>query len=321
MKRRKIKLNKKRFLTVILVILSIIATIMLINRSIKKKYTKQPERISNKDTIEEQGRETQLEQEIEKVEEVKTIKIDFLANVTEPVYKKSEKNIKIPVLIYHNFRTPIPYKGDVYKLFSSQENFEENVTALLDAGYTFITLEDLYRYNKGEIGLPEKVIIITVDDGQVGCYTDMFPVLKKYNIPATIFIINKLVGTPDYFSWDQAKEMYDTGLVKIHSHGYAHLACDTLTKEQLISDYTKSHKEIEEHMGESVQKIMAYPAGKSSENTKKWLKQIGFEVQVQTRYGTVNKSKNLDLLNIGRIRGERATGKQILKTINAASAN
>ncbi len=246
-------------------------------------------------------------------------KKDFIANVKEKVYKKNEKNIKIPILIYHNFRTPIPYQEDIYKLFSSKANFEENVKTLLDNGYTIITLEDLYKYSKGEIGLPEKVVIITMDDGQVGCYTDAFPVLKKYNVPATIFIVNTLVGTEDYFSWEQAKEMYDTGLVQIHCHGYNHSAYDSVQKEELISDYNKSHKEIEEKMGEKSQKIMAYPAGKSSENTIKWLKEAGFEIQVQTRYGTVNKSKDLDLTNLGRIRGERAKGQEIINIINASN--
>lgn len=316
MEKRKIKFNKKRFFSVILVFFILLVLIIVASKwliKLPKEETKQASSAENENTVAvaEQGEKEEEKQEMKK--------IDFLANVTEPVYKKSEKNIKIPVLIYHNFRTPIPYEGDVYKLFSSEENFEENVKTILEDGYTFITLEDLYRYYQGEIGLPEKVMIITVDDGQVGCYTDMFPVLKKYQIPATIFIINDQVGTPDFFTWEQAKEMYDTGLVKIHCHGYSHLACDTLTKQKLVSDYTKSHQEIEEHMGESVQKIMAYPAGKSSESTKKWLKEIGFEIQVQTRYGTVNKSKNLDLLNIGRVRAERATGKQILKTVNAAT--
>ena len=68
-------------------------------------------------------------------------------------------------------------------------------------------------------------------------------------------------------------------------------------------------------MGEKIQKIMAYPAGKSSQDTIRWLKEIGFEIQVQTRYGTVNKSNALDLTNLGRIRAERATGKQILSAI------
>ena len=298
------KLNKKK---VIMAVLCVILIMTIIIGMIKNRSK----------TVETSSQE--VEQETETVNTTTSEEINFLENLEVPVYKKSEKDIQIPILIYHNFRTPIPYQEDVYRLFSSQENFDENVKTLLDAGYTFITLEDLYQYNKGQLSLPEKVIIITMDDGQIGCYTDAFPVLKKYQIPATIFIVNQLVGTEDYFNWEQAKEMYDTGLVKIHCHGYHHSEYSSVGKEKLISDYTKSHQEIEEHMGEKVQKIMAYPAGKSSDDTIKWLKAIGFEVQVQTKYGTVNKSRSLDLTGLGRIRGERATGKEILSTIKATS--
>lgn len=313
---KKRKLNKKRVFLALLFVVIIVESIILIIKSTNKTVETASEELGEATQIEELSNDTKEE---EKEETQASKKIDFLEKVNEPVYKKNEKDIKIPILIYHNFRTPIPYEADTYKLFSSQENFDENVKTLLDAGYTFITLEDLYQYNKGQIGLPEKVMIITIDDGQVGCYTDAFPVLKKYQVPATIFIVNQLVGTEDYFSWEQAKEMYDTGLVKIHCHGYRHSEYSSVGKEKLVSDYTKSHQEIEEHMGEKIQKIMAYPAGKSSESTIKWLKEIGFEIQVQTKYGTVNKSRSLDLTDLGRIRGERATGKEILSAVKASS--
>ena len=309
-KKRKKKIRTDRILICLLLIIIIVGSIILFNKNKNKSIDTVSQ---NSEELNTQEKETNVENE-----EEKSKKIDFLANLDVPTYKKSEKNIKIPILIYHAFRTPIP-KEDIYNLFSNQENFEENITTLLDEGYTFITLEDLYKYNKGEIGLPEKVIIITMDDGWIGNYTEAFPVLKKYNVPATIFIVNTLVGTEDYFSWEQAKEMYDTGLVKIHCHGYHHSEYSSVGKEKLVSDYTKSHKEIEEHMGEKIQKIMAYPAGKSSQDTIRWLKEIGFEIQVQTKYGTVNKSRDLDLTDLGRIRAERATGKQILATINASS--
>lgn len=314
---QKRKLNKKRVLLVILLVVIIVESIILIIKSTNIIIEKTSEELGEGTQIEEQSNDDIKEEEKEETQIGK--KISFLENVNEPVYKKNEKNIKIPILIYHNFRTPIPYEADTYKLFSSQENFDENVKTLLNAGYTFITLEDLYQYNKGQIGLPEKVMIITMDDGQIGCYTDAFPVLKKYQVPATIFIVNQLVGTEDYFSWEQAKEMYDTGLVKIHCHGYHHSEYSSVGKEKLVSDYTKSHQEIETYMGEKVQKIMAYPAGNSSESAIKWLKEIGFEIQVQTKYGTVNKSQSLDLTDLGRIRGERATGKEILSAIKASS--
>jgi len=302
----------KRFLISVVIFLFVLALIIVGVISI---FNKEEEELKQTD---EHIAQVNEENKQSVVEEDKIKKIDFLANVKDPMYKKSEKNIKIPVLIYHAFGTPEP-EGDVYGLFSTEVRFEENVTTLLNAGYTFITLEDLYKYNKEEIALPEKVCIITMDDGWLGCYTEAFTVLKKYNVPATIFIVNNLVGTDGYFTWGQAKEMYDSGLVKLHIHGKSHIEYSSVSKEKLISDYTSAHEELEKNMGDKIQKIMAYPAGKYSEDTKKWLNEVGFEVQVLTKYGTVNKSRELDLTDIGRIRGEKATGTQLLRIIQNAS--
>ena len=158
-----------------------------------------------------------------------------------------------------------------------------------------------------------------MDDGWKGNYTDAFGVLKKYNIPATIFIVEELVGTRDYFSWDEAKEMYDSGLVKIHVHGKKHVSATGYQKEGLQNAYNSTHSKIEEVLGEKIRKIMAYPAGDCSNNTINWLKDAGFEIQVQTKYGTVNRSRDLNLTALGRIRAEKASGKSILSTIESAS--
>ena len=306
--------DKKRFTIsisiVIAILVGIIAGIIVASKDNKKSI--KPE---NSIPLEN---ETEYLIVVEVATEEKSKKVDFLANVTTPMYKKNEKDIKIPIIIYHAFATPAPAE-DIYKLYSTGPRFEENVSTMLNDGYTFISLEELYKYNKGELALPEKVCIITMDDGNIGCYTDAFPVLKKYNVPATIFIINDCVGTPNYFSWEQAKEMYDTGLVKLNIHGKSHIAYSNVSKEKLVSDYLTGHAELEEKMGETILKAMAYPSGKCSENTIAWLKEAGFEVQVLTKYGTVNKSRTLDLTDLGRIRGEQATGNQLLRTIKNAS--
>jgi len=87
-----------------------------------------------------------------------------LYNSSIPTYKINEKNINIPILIYHEVTTNLP-KNDIYDLYILASRFEENIVTLLDAGYTFITFDDLYYYYNGEIGLPEKVVLITSDDG------------------------------------------------------------------------------------------------------------------------------------------------------------
>lgn len=261
-----------------------------------------------------------VEENIAKESEVvenKIKDIDFLANVKEPKYYKNEKNIKIPVIIYHAFGE-VPKSDANYALFSTEERFDDNVKTLLDAGYTFINLEEVYKYNNGELALPEKVCVITMDDGWAGCYTEAYKVLKKYNVPATIFIVNYFMNANGYLTWDQAKEMFDSGLVKIHIHGLWHNDCTTLSESTLKEQYNTAHEEIENKMGASIQRIMAYPAGSHNDNTIKWLKEIGYDVQVLTKYGTVNKSRTLDMTDIGRIRGEMATGRQLLNVITAA---
>jgi peptidoglycan/xylan/chitin deacetylase (PgdA/CDA1 family) len=306
---------KKIYRILILIILILVILLIFAHH---KETIEENENITN--VVEENSDNTVLENNTTDTElstdSVETEEKASFGELDVPVYKKGEKDIKLPVLIYHAFQTPPP-EDDEYKLFSTAERFNENVVALINDGYTFITLEDIYLYNEGKIGLPEKNITITMDDGWVGCYYEAYSVLQTYNIPATIFIVENLVGTEGYFNWDQAKEMYDSGLVKIHVHGRKHInATDYSSKEDLINDYNHAHEMIEEKLGAKVQKIMAYPAGKSNENTINWLKEAGFEVQVQTKYGTVNKSESLDLTDIGRIRGEQATGNSILSAIN-----
>lgn len=313
---------KRRVFVIFLIFIIVFCGIHLIGKEKAKNNVEIEEDITNKaeenNVIIEEQIEENTEHEIEKID-LNNLSDDeaSFGKLDEPVYKIGEKNLKLPILIYHGFSTPLP-EGDVYKLMCTKDNFEGQITTLKDAGFTFITLEDLYKYKKGYIGLPEKTVAITMDDGWLGNYTEAFDIIKKYNVPATIFIVENLVGTEGYFSWEQAKEMYDSGLVKIHVHGRKHISATGYSKEKLIEDYNHTHELIEEKLGAKVQKIMAYPAGDSSADTIKWLKEAGFEVQVQTKYGTVNKSNSLDLTGLGRIRAERASGSSVLKTINAS---
>ena len=322
MSKRKRVNYKKVVIAIFLILIATCVGVFLIIKNNPKLYNE----ISEKTDI--QPENNVIENKEEKQEDISihlnNLKDDesSFGNLDVPVYKINEKNIKVPILIYHGFSTPmLSNEDDPYKLMCSEDLFEDQITTLKEAGYTFITLEDMYKYKQGKIGLPEKNITITMDDGWLGNYTEAFNIIKQYNVPATIFIVEDLVGTEGYFDWEQAKEMYDSGLVKIHVHGRHHKDATGYSNEQLISDYNHTHSLIEEKLDAKIQKIMAYPAGKSDTNTIKTLKEAGFEVQVQTKYGTVNKSTSLDLTGLGRIRAEKASGDSILKTINNATVN
>lgn len=144
---------------------------------------------------------------------------------------KSQKNIKIPIFIYHDIvedesQIKVNYMQTTYK------RFDEQITGLMKLGYVPISYDDLIAYNNGEKAIPKRSILITFDDGFSGVYKYAYQFAKEYKIPITSFIINYNVGTDGYFTWDEAKEMSDSGLVSIYSHSMEHLKYNEQTPEK-----------------------------------------------------------------------------------------
>lgn len=101
-----------------------------------------------------------------------------------------EYTAQVPVLMYHH----ISEEGnDSTEL--SPEAFEAQIAALAEAGYTSVFPEDLAAYVREGKELPEKPIVITFDDGYLSNYEYAYPILKKYGMVATIFVIGSTVGT------------------------------------------------------------------------------------------------------------------------------
>ena len=94
--------------------------------------------------------------------------------------------------------------------------FEEHIKWIKDKK-TF-KMEELKNLN---YTLPKNSILITFDDGYKNNYTLAFPILKKYNMKATIFLNTKFIGKDEfYLNWDEIKEMYESGLEdnNLHTH-------------------------------------------------------------------------------------------------------
>ena len=106
---------------------------------------------------------------------------------------RSEYAESIPVLTYHNIVSEeiknTKYKNDEWA--GSVEDFKMQMKYLYDNGYKTISMDEFYNWYKGNIELPKKTVAITFDDGYVGLYTHVIPVLKQYDFKATAFIIGK----------------------------------------------------------------------------------------------------------------------------------
>lgn len=213
-------------------------------------------------------------------------------------YFKNEKNIKIPILLYHQITTEKSNRNDYYVCTTSKQ-FEKQISGLQKLGYTFITYDDLIKYNNNELALPEYVAVITFDDGYLNNYENAYPIIQKYNIPINIFVIDNCVGSEGYFSWEQARTMEKSGLVHIYTHGKTHIRYGEESAETVKDYISYAHSNLEKELGHSVTKVFAYPYGSCSDISINSLSELGF---VQNLLGErCNTSETLDLSRLGRI--------------------
>lgn len=108
-------------------------------------------------------------------------------------------NSQVAVLMYHRV-SPKEYSCNPESI--SPQNFEKQM-GYFSRNYEILSLERLVEYMKQREPLPEKAVVITLDDGYKDNYRYAYPILKKYKIPATIFLATGHIGTGDLFWWDK----------------------------------------------------------------------------------------------------------------------
>ncbi len=171
----------------------------------------------------------------------------------------------VPILCYHQFGAGNRARN---RLEVSQNAFEQQMQYLRDNGYAVVTLADMEKFLSGEKALPEKAVVITIDDGYRSAYEIAFPILKKHGFPATIYVYSDFVGTGTALTWDQMKEMKDSGLIDVQSHSKSHASVavqptettGAAYRERVAREVTVPEGLISSKLGAPVRHF-AYPFG------------------------------------------------------------
>ena len=170
----------------------------------------------------------------------------------------------VPTLMYH------AVSDDTWgtaELFVRPSEMERQLQYLTEHGYTTITFEDLYRID--EI---EKPVLLTFDDGYDDNYEILFPLLKKYNCKATIFIITRSYekgGDPSAthkMTKKQMKELSDSGLVSIQSHTRTHRRLGELSADEQEAELRRSRLQLLRCTGK-LPFVLCYPEGSYNRDT------------------------------------------------------
>jgi peptidoglycan/xylan/chitin deacetylase (PgdA/CDA1 family) len=129
--------------------------------------------------------------------------------------------VSVPILCYHRFGPTVPDSMTVTnKVFTGQLQW------LKDNGYTVIPLKTLVSYLLGQGPAPApKSVVISVDDGHKTVYTEMLPIVRKFNIPVTLFIYPSCISNkyaPYAMTWEQLQALLQDGHFDIQSHTFWH---------------------------------------------------------------------------------------------------
>lgn len=202
-----------------------------------------------------------------------------------------------PIIMYHSID---PNATAENRLAITPENFQRQMSFLKNHHYNVLTLESLASLIKEKKRIPSKSIAITFDDGYKDNYFYAFPILKKYNLPATIFIIVNEIGRPDRLSWDEIKEMQDSGLITFGSHtlGHEHLP-DIKSEQDLKKQIFDSKSILEEKLNKKIT-IFSYPNGGFSDRVRRLVIDAGYKLAVATNPG--KKFANDDIFALKRLR-------------------
>jgi peptidoglycan/xylan/chitin deacetylase (PgdA/CDA1 family) len=246
----------------------------------------------------------------------------------------------VPVLMYHHLDDQASNDATM-----TPDRFEEHMAALKDAGYSAISLAQLLDYVDKGAELPEKPVLITFDDGYESNYELAYPILEKYNMKAVINIIGVSVGKDIYkdtgisiiphFTYDEAREMAESGVIEIQCHSYDMHNSEGLDKdyrqgvykkpgetdeeyiEAFLDDFRKAEEGIFENTGTRVISY-AYPNGYYTTLSEVLLSRMGVRITMTVEEGmnTVIKGLPQSLRAMKRYRmNDGITGDELVELL------
>jgi len=169
------------------------------------------------------------------------------------------------ILVYHS----VSSDTNKTKLLTDSvclAEFEKQIRFLREGSFKVIPLKDLvYHLEKGE-QIPRKSVVITFDDGYKNTFSNAYPILEKYKMPATVFLAAGYIGSKGLFpwlesfrgssyfddlspmNWEEVIELHNSG-IEIGSHTFSHKFLPRMNRNEIEEEVLKSQSVITEKIG------------------------------------------------------------------------
>jgi peptidoglycan/xylan/chitin deacetylase (PgdA/CDA1 family) len=204
------------------------------------------------------------------------------------LYSNAEtKNIEdfgVISLMYHRFEEN-KYPSTNIKILDFKKHLEiikkNNIKFLNPKNFE----EELINNKK------QRKILLTIDDGFLSFYENAWPILKEKKIPFILFVSTREVGSFNYMSWKQIKEISKEDFVEIGNHSHTHEYLVDQNNEIIKSDIQKSIDIFTKKLGKNSD-FFSYPFGEYSLNFKNIIKSYGFKYAFGQHSGVIDDTKN-----------------------------
>ncbi|MDY6845383.1 MAG: polysaccharide deacetylase family protein, partial [Thermodesulfobacteriota bacterium] len=228
---------------------------------------------------------------------------------------KHDQRLKIPILMYHKV-SEVPERNKIIRSTNpaysiSLEQFRKQMEYIYNNEYHTLSINELLDTSVCD---HQESVIITFDDGWANNYTHAFPILKKLNLTATLFVISDFVCHPQYVDWYQLREMNKEG-ISIQSHTRTHRPLSELLTHEIQYELEESKKEIEDHLGVVVD-FLSMPQGIKDHRVIKIAQVVGYKAICTSEPGFIHSHGNPTILKRINISDsyQISTFKRIIQT-------
>lgn len=176
----------------------------------------------------------------------------------------------IPILLYHHLGSI----GRRSRSYMEPSLFERQLRHLKDAAYNVVSFADLVEAMRAGTKMPPGTVSITFDDGWRDNYDLALPIIRRFDLPVTIFLVSGRIGLEGYLGWEEIREMRESG-VRFGAHSISHPRLTEIPHEDARREIAESKKVIEDGLGEEVP-LFCYPYGFFNRRVRDLVEEAGY---------------------------------------------
>lgn len=196
----------------------------------------------------------------------------------------------VAALMYHNVTDDASRWGD-YTI--SPDQLEEDIQYFQDCGYITMTATELATADMSDID-GKKILLLTFDDGYSSFYSEVYPILQRYNVKGTMYLIGSYINRYGYLTEEETYEMAHSGLIEIgnHTDSIHHTPVELLrgiynssdSFYDVIEDVRRNGERLKEITGMEITS-MSWPYGYYTTSLDSTVKsQLGYKISFSTEY-------------------------------------